>query len=256
MKLQGAAEFQDYLEGNLKASWTPEQIAHRWKKDNPDKKHFSFKSIYKYLYSAQGQRLCKYLPSKQYYPKIRRGRKQKRQIIKHRVSIEKRPKVINERRRFGDFEADVLGAIKVDTERLVALLERKTRKLFAIRIPQLKYAVDGLKILLSPYRDILKSITLDNGPENARHLELGGKTYFCHAYAGWEKGQIENTFKRLRRFIRKKSSLKQYSDHEIQAFVDRMNNTPRKCLNWQTPNEVFNELLTKERGKKQDSRKS
>ncbi len=250
MKIEGNREFQDYLEEKLKASWTPEQISNRWKKDNTSKKHFSFKGIYKYLYSAQGQHLCKYLPSKQYSLRRRRGRKQKRQIIKNRTSIEKRPKIINERRRFGDFEADVLGSPKVDSERLPALLERKSRKLFAVKVPRLKYAVDGFNRMLKPYRDLLKSITFDNGTENARHLELGTKTYFTHAYAAWEKGQIENTFQRLRRFIRKKSSLKQYSDEEIQAFVDRMNNTPRKCLEWQTPNEVFNELLKKSRARK------
>ena len=135
------------------------------------------------------------------------------------------------------------------------LVERISRKLFAVRVPQTKCVVDGFKLLLKPYRDILKSITFDNGPKNGRHLELKTKTYFCHPFSSWEKGQIENTLGRLRRFIKKKSSLNLYSDEDIARFVEKMNNTPRKCLGYKTPNEVFNELLIKERGEKAEIRK-
>lgn len=246
MKINQSPEFLEFLEEKLKLGWTPEEIAGRWNRDHPEPQ-FSFKSIYKYLYSSFGQRLCQYLLSKQYSRRKRQGKKQKRLPVKHRVSIEMRPKVINERRRFGDFEADVLGSPKADAQRLPALVERKSRKLFAVKVLRLKYAVDGFKQMLKPYREILKSITFDNGPENARHLELGCKTYFCHPYSAWEKGQIENTFGRLRRFISKRSRLSQYTDQEIVAFVDRMNDTPRKCLGFRTPNEVFKELLLKHR---------
>ena len=256
MKINESPEFVEFLTEQLKESWTPEQIAGRWNYNHADKKHFSFKSIYKYLYSSFGQPLCKYLPFRRYNPYKRRGKKQKRLPVKNRVSIEKRPKIINERKRFGDFEGDVLGAVKTDTARLPALVERISRKLFAVKVPQLKYAVDGFKQMLKPYRDILKSITFDNGPENARHLELKTKTYFCHPFSSWEKGQIENTLGRLRKFIKKRSSLTQYSDDDIARFVEQMNNTPRKCLGFKTPNEVFNELLIKELNKKQKSEKS
>lgn len=255
MKINESSEFLQFLEEKLEAGWTPEQIAGRWNRDRGEPQ-FSFKSIYKYLYSIFGQRLCKYLPSRCYGRRKRRGKKQKRMPVKNRLSIEKRPKVINERRRFGDFEGDVLGSPKTDQGRLPALVERKSRKLFAVKVPRLKYAVDGFKQMLKPYREILKSVTFDNGPENARHLELGVKTYFCHPYSAWEKGQVENTLGRLRRFIEKHSRLSQYTDGDIQSFVERMNNTPRKCLDFRTPNEVFKELLAKQRGKKAKFRKS
>lgn len=249
MKINESAEFLEFLEQSLKAGWTPEEIAGRWNRDHAAPQ-FSFKSIYKYLYSIFGQRLCQYLLSRQYSRRKRRGKKQKRMPVKNRISIEKRPKVINDRKRFGDFEADVLGSPKIDKERLPALVERKSRKLFAVKVPRLKYAVDGFKQILKPYREILKSVTFDNGPENARHLELGTKTYFCHPFSSWEKGQIENTFGRLRRFISKRSRLSRYTDQEIVAFVERMNDTPRKCLEFRTPNEVFKKLLSKSRKRK------
>ncbi len=66
-------------------------------------------------------------------------------------------------------------------------------------------------------------------------------TYFCHPYYSWEKGGMENLFGRLRRFIPKKSSLKNYTGEQIIGFAEIMNNTPRKCLNWKTPREVFEE---------------
>lgn len=256
MKISQSPEFVEFLTEQLKEGWTPEQISGRWNYKYPDAKHFSFKSIYKFLYSPPGQHLCKYLLCRHYNPYKRCGNRRKRLPIKNRVSIEKRPRIINERKRFGDFEADLLGAVKTDQERLPALVERLSRKLFAVKVRRTKYAVDGFNFLLKPYRDILKSITFDNGPENARHLELNTKTYFCHPFSSWEKGQIENTLGRLRRFIKKRSSLTQYSDDDIARFVERMNNTPRKCLGFKTPNEVFNELSEKERDKKQKSEKS
>lgn len=256
MKINESSDFLRFLEEKLKEDWTPEQIAGRWNRGHPFGPRFSFKSIYKYLYSILGQRLCRYLPSRHYGRRKRRGKKQKRLPVKNRVSIEKRPRVINERRRFGDFEGDVLGSPKTDQERLPALLERLSRKLFAVKVPRLKYAVDGFKQMLKPYHEILKSITFDNGPENARHLELETKTYFCHPFSSWEKGQVENTLGRLRRFIKKRSRLSQYTDQDIAAFVERMNNTPRKCLDFRTPNEVFKELLLKARKKQRKSGKS
>lgn len=145
MKINESTDFLEFLETHLEEGWTPEQIAGRWNYNHPDEKHFSFKSIYKYLYSSFGQRLCKYLLSKRFNRRRRKGKKQKRLPIKNRVSIEERPKVVNKRKRFGDFEGDVLEGQKSEKERLPALVERVFRKLFAAKVPRLKYAVDGFK---------------------------------------------------------------------------------------------------------------
>lgn len=258
MKINQSPEFVAYLEQKLKMDWTPEQVTGRWNRQQAEGKHFSFKAVYKYLYSLYGQRLCKYLPSKRYKRRKRAGKKNKRLPVKNRVSIDKRPKSANLRLRFGDFEGDVLGSKRTTSQRLPALVERQTRKLLAVKVHRLKNAMDGFKQLLKPYHDSVKSVTFDNGPENARHLELqklGIKTYFCDPFASWQKGTVENTLGRLRRFIKKRSSLSQYSDQDIQDYIERMNNTPRKCLNFQTPNEAFNELLAKTRQRQAKLRK-
>lgn len=244
MKVHENLELEEFIERQMKDDgWTPEQIAGKLKTDNGDKTVVSAKSIYKYLYSAYGQRLCKYLPHRRYKSKKQiSGGKQKKSIIPNRKSIEERPLVVAERKRFGDFEGDTLGRIKTDSEVVSGIRERISRKLFICKMPKLRYAMDGFKQMLSPYHEIAETFTLDNGVENTKYEELNIPTYFCHPYSSWEKGGIENDFMRLRRWIPKKASLLNYTDDQISAIMEKMNNTPRKCLNWKTPNEVWNEL--------------
>ena len=248
MKIVKHSELIDYIETNLRDNhWTPEEIAGRWNNEcHMDKNRknimISAPSIYKYLYSNRGQYLCKYLCSKRYTSRKRKeGGKTKKQIIPNRTSIELRPEIINKRTEFGHWEGDTLGKIRVDTEVVVGLTERMSRFILIDKVPRLKYTVDGFKMLLNPHYDTFKSLTLDNGVENVRYEELNIDTYFCHSYSSWEKGAIENCFQRLRRFIPKKASLKYYTRKQIIGFAEIMNNTPRKCLNWKTPREVFEE---------------
>ena len=163
----------------------------------------------------------------------------KREMIKNRVFIDQRPLIINQRKYLGDFEGDTMGKPKGMKETIVVLSGRKSRWLLVKKVSQLKYAMDGLKELIKSVP--VKSITLDNGVENVRHQELGIPTYFCHPYSPWEKGTVENSIKRLRRYIPKRANPANYSQKKINAIVAKMNNTPRKCLGFKTPNEVFNE---------------
>lgn len=248
MKIVKHSELIEYIENNLRDKhWAPEKIAGRWNSENHLDKNgnkliISAPSIYKYLYSNRGQYLCKYLCSKRYTKKKRKeGGKQKRQLIPNRISIEERPDVVNGRNEFGHWEGDTLGRIKTDSEVVIGLSERISRFILIDKMPRLKYSMDGFKQMLNPYHDTFKSLTLDNGVENVRYEELNVDAYFCHPYSSWEKGGIENLFKRLRRFIPKKASLKDYSREDIIGFAEIMNNTPRKCLEWKTPKEVFEE---------------
>lgn len=240
MKIAECFELETYIASRLAKAWTPEQIAGRLKSDNGDQAVISAKSIYKFLYSAPGQYLCRYLPSQRHRPRKRREKKSERELIPNRVFIDLRPKIINERKRFGDFEGDTLGRPKGESEVIVGALERKSRYLLACKAPRLKNAMDGFKFLLNPYHGVIKSLTLDNGVENVKYEKLNVPTYFCHPYSSWEKGGVENAFLRLRRFIPKKARPTDYTDQDIFAIINIMNNTPRKCLNWKTPQEVFN----------------
>jgi len=222
----------------LMAGWSPEEVAGRIAYLNNGQAIISAKSIYKFCYSARGQYLCQYLPRRQYHPKKRGAAKPAKILIPNRISINLRPKEIS----FGDFEGDTLGRPKYENETFVGAVELKSLLLVGRKVPRLKYSLDGLKQSLNPYQRIVESLTLDNGVENAKYEKLNIKTYFCHPYSAWEKPIIENTFGRLRRFIPKRASLTNYSQEQISAIIEIMNNTPRKKLGYRTPREVFNEL--------------
>jgi len=239
MKVRENVFLENYVWDKLRRFWSPEQVAGTLNADY-GKSVISHMAIYKYVYSIYGQRLVKYLTYGR--PRKRRERK-KRHIIKNRVFIDQRPEIINERLRFGDFEGDTLGVPKTSGETLAGLVERKSRYFLAQKT-KLKYTMETFKELLPP-APFNNSLTLDGGGENARYQTLGIATYFCHPYSSWEKGSIENSFQRLRRFIPKKSNLEDYSEKEITVIISIMNNTPRKCLSYRTPKEVFEqEYLT------------
>jgi len=246
MKIVKNNDLRRYIDSRLKDFWTPESIAGRLKLKNDGKTVVSFKSIYKYLYSVHGQTLCNYLPHRRIKPKPRRKKKKDgRGQIKNRVSIRLRPEIVDKRGRFGDFEGDTAGKPKFMPQTLSVLVERQSLFLLVKKVQKLKYAVDGFKEMLNPYQNIVRSVTLDNGFENHRHGELNTNVFFCDPYCSWQKGLVENTIGRLRRFIPKKYNLKNLSNSRLTAIVNLMNNTPRKRLNYATPAEIFKEQRIK-----------
>ena len=160
-------------------------------------------------------------------------------MIPDRTWIDERPESINNRSEKGHWEGDTLGNRKGETETVVGIIERKSRRISAEIIPNKKS--EHLVPLHQKWTEsyAIKSLTLDNGIEYKKHSLFGTKTYFCHPYSSWEKGQIEYGMRLLRRLIPKKSFLKDCSPQKLKEFIDDLNNTPRKCLNWKTPNEVF-----------------
>jgi IS30 family transposase len=253
MKVRGDPKIEEYIWEKMKLGWSPECIAGRIGRDKSIK--ISHMAIYRYLYGhPYGNYLCKYLTYKRYNRKKRKNKKTVREMIPNRIWIDVRPDIINNRARFGDFEADTMGRPKWASQQTLAVIrERKSRKLFAVKVPRLKYAMEGFKSILSPYCDIVESVTFDNGVENIRHRILKVLTFFCHPYSSWEKGGVENGISLIREYIPKKSDLKDYSNGYIAAVLGRINNTPMKCLDWLTPNEVFEKELLLARSKKQSS---
>ena len=237
MKIRENPEIERYIEDKIKQDWSPEAIAGRLPIDTKGRLSIHHTSIYKYLYSLYGQHLCQYLQYKRYKKRKRKGKKTTKEIIKNRVFIDQRPEIINQRVRCGDFELDTLGVPKISKETLVGVVDRKSLYFLAKKISRLKQAMIAAKRLLKPHQ--VFSVTMDNGPENARYQILNVPTFFCHSYSAWEKPIIENAFRRLRRYIPKKSCLSNYSDGQISFIIDRMNNIPRKGLGWRTPKEVF-----------------
>jgi IS30 family transposase len=245
MKVVENSWLETYIANHMKNNgWTPEEISGRLKTENNNQNVISAKSIYKFLYSSRGQYLCAYLPHQRYKSKKRNGKKAKKSIIPNRKSIKNRPVIADLNIQFGHFEGDTLGRIRTGNEVVVGVRERMSKKLFICKMSMLKYAMDGFNQMLNPYHDIAESFTLDNGVENVRYEELDIPTCFCDPYSSWQKGGIENDFMRLRRWIPKKASLSNYTNQDICDIMEKMNNTPRKCLKWKTPNEIWNELYS------------
>jgi transposase, IS30 family len=237
MKIERNSKLEQYIKEKLERAWTPQEIAERLKTENNGVRIISFKLIYQWLDTVPGQPYKKFLASKRAKWKNKEDRRNDVITIKNRVPIEKRPMIINQRKRIGDFECDVLGGLKSESDRIAGVVDRKARYLDLVKVERTGLAMQGYKAMLS--RHNAKSGTLDNGVENASHGILEIPTYFCDTYSSWQKGTVENTFQRLRRFINKKSPIGHLSNPDISAIVETMNDTPRKCPGWKTPKEVF-----------------
>ena len=135
---------------------------------------------------------------------------------------------------------------------LSVLVDRKTRHVSLGKVKN-KTAKEKQKVLTTQLKTleslkksnspIARSVTTDNGSENTNHQEVtiktGVKFYFCHPYHSWEKGTVENMIGRVRRYVPKGSDIHKLTDTQIQWLENKINNTPRKVLGFQTPNEVM-----------------
>jgi transposase, IS30 family len=238
-----AWETWQVVEQLLRQDWSPEQIAGRLRLE----KHptVSHECIYLYIYAdkRRGGTLHRHLRSqkkqrKRYGGCIRRGQ------IPNRTSIDKRPKIVANKGRFGDWEADsIIGARHKGG--ILSAVERKS-KLTRLRKLQSKAAAEmrytGV-VLLGPLAAKVHTITLDNGKEFCEHEEIArqlqARIYFAHPYASWERGLNENTNGLVRQYFPKKHDFSKITDEELQRVEDLLNNRPRKTLGYRTPNEVF-----------------
>lgn len=232
-------EFRNFLEEKLSQEhpWSPEQICGYWSLLHPDLS-ISPSTIYRFIHRWEWG-LHKKLPHQRYQWKQRKNNIPKRNLIPNRVWIDERPEEVDTRQSIGHWEGDTLGSKKGETDNILGAIERKSRYLVASIMPNRKPALSAnqLKKWNKQYR--FQSITLDNGIEFQQHEKIGCKTFFCHPYSSWEKGQIEYAMRLIRRLLPKKSSLENISQKQLQKYIHQLNNTPRKCLNWKTPHQVF-----------------
>ena len=237
----------DYVIRKLRCGWSPEQIAGRLKRKH-GKSVICHETIYRYIYTHPQKKLTQYLVRNHKRRKRKADNWLPRRGIKDRVSIHHRPDEINDKSSFGHWELDTVEG-KGHTGGIVTALERKTRYYDAQKILNIdsEYGIWAQKKLLTKHpRKARRSATFDNGKENYNHQQLqhmGITTYFCDAYASWQKGSNENHNGILRRYIPKKTDFNSFTQTELDAIIYEINNRPRKCLNWETPNEAFHREL-------------
>jgi len=227
----------------LHEHWSPEQISN-WLRQE-ESIHVSPEWIYQYILRNKqaGGDLYRYLRC-QRQRKKRYGSPNRRGRIIGRISIDERPDIVNQRCRIGDWEADtVIG--KRGGPVLVTLVERKTR-LCVISKASSRTAQEVKAVILkrlAPFGSLVQTLTYDNGREFAFHQEidkeLGTNGYFAHPYHSWERGLNENTNGLIRQFFPKGKDLSTVTTEEVQKVMDKLNNRPRKCLGFKTPNQVL-----------------
>jgi len=248
-RLERDAKLRSFVLDCLAHGWSPEQIAGRLKQQKATVT-ISQESIYRFIY-AQMRRTNdgawrNYLPHR----KGKRGRQARRQrssddLIKGRVSITLRPQAIDQRRTFGHWEGDLM-AFAIPGQTILVAHERKSRLILGARQPGKapQSVAEQLCAWFQPLDPRLRrTITFDNGTEFARHLlltdALAIRTFFCDPYSPWQKGAVENAIGRLRRCLPRKTDLDTLDHALLEAWIAAYNNTPRKCLHFRSPAEVF-----------------
>ena len=231
------------VDAMIEQDWSPEQIS-GYLKVNGDPS-VSPEWIYQHIYEdkRQGGTLHTHLRCQKKRRK-RHGTTDRRGQIIGRVCITERPDVVETRSRIGDWEVDtVIG--KQGGAVLVTLAERKSRFSMIIKAENKTAAAVSAAITkaMAPYAANVHTLTYDNGKEFAYHQKvsdgLDAKGFFAHPYHSWERGLNENTNGLIRQYLPKGKSFDDLSDQEVQDIMDKLNNRPRKCLGFKTPNQVF-----------------
>jgi IS30 family transposase len=239
-----------------KELWSPELIAGRLPIKHPGQT-ICHETIYRYIYlnpRTKRDKLWKYLELHRRKRMKKNGRKVKEYSkLSEAIPIGQRPEIINNRSEVGHWETDNVEGKRTDKTAISVTIERLLRltKLSKLSAHTAQVKTDAVVNKLDQEKQInpslVKSITFDRGPENSGYKVIGSKlniqTYGCNPYHSWEKGGVENMNKRIRRFIPKGISVDNITQQYLDLLENKLNNTPRKCLNYLTPLEFQEKLL-------------
>ena len=232
-----------YVQAHLRLFWSPDQIAGRSRLDFPgdSRRNFSAQTIYTWLANDDHRR--RWLVYLRQYK-----RKKRRPTARTRTdrALAKRPAVVNDRARYGDWEGDTIVGAGRAGGALVSLVERRSGYLALMPVPtrqasRVRRAICGrLQQLPAALRH---TMTFDNGTEFAeyQHLEqsLGMQVFFTDPRSPWQRGSNEHTNGLVRQFFPKGTNLRQVSRYKVAQAEKLLNERPRKRLNYRTPSEVL-----------------
>lgn len=250
-KIERNEMLKNFIIQKLEKKWSPEQIAGRLKGRFIQEEIgcACHETIYKYIYDKSNRKhrlfehLRRHRPKRQkWYARKKRDNLQ----IKERISIHERPKIIDKRERFGDWESDSMIFSK-QKEIMSVHVERKFRLIRMHKCAN-KKAEETYEALVKTIEEFpvndFHSITFDNGTENVKHVDLKDininlETYFCDAYCSWQKGAVENANMLIRQYLPRQKSLANIGENELYEIQEELNNRPRKSLGFLTPNEAY-----------------
>lgn len=241
-------EIKQKVEELINDDLSPEQIAGRRKKEGLA--CVSHERIYQHVCDdkKKGGELYTHLRRRGRKNKKRGAKRAGRGFIPNRVGIEKGPKVVEEKTRFGDLEIDTVigkdhqGAIVTINSRATGMLKMKK-----VKNRTAGEVTSASQELLGDWLPFLETITADNGKEFAQHQKISESLnvdfYFANPYHSWERGANENLKGLVRQYFPKKTDFSTITDQQIQEVENKLNNRPRKRLNFETPLEAMDELL-------------
>jgi IS30 family transposase len=246
------------VQTRLQLRHSPHQIAKRLRSDFPDDPEMwvSHEAIYQAIY-VQGRgslrrelhhclRTKRAIRRSQHQPETRRGR------IPGLINISERPPEVADRAVPGHWEGDLIMGSTASASAIGTLVERSTRFVMLLHLPQDHTALSVQNAIVEKMTELpehlRRSLTWDQGREMANHLAIAAATdldiYFCDPHSPWQRGTNENTNGLLRQYFPKGSDLSLYGAHYLDYVAAELNGRPRQTLDWKTPAEALNELLS------------
>jgi transposase, IS30 family len=197
---------------------------------------------------SQGGELYKYLRNRGRRYKKRGNEKDNRGILKDRKDIDLRPKIVEERSRFGDLELDTIvgkdhqGGLVSINDRMTGLI--KIRKITAKDALQVEEKIIDS---LTEWKSILYTLTSDNGKEFANHKSISSTLnvdfYFAKPHHPWERGSNENCNRLVRQFFPKGTDFTIVTDEDVKTVENIINSRPRKRHGFLSPIQIFNQKV-------------
>ena len=243
------ADLIEKIEAMLRQDWSPETCSGVLAKENI---FISPERIYQHVWSDKkaGGTLYTHLRHGHKTKKRKRGAKDNRGQIKNKVSIHDRPEIVDKKLRIGDWEIDLV--VGKDHQGFIVTVVDRVSKFLKMSWVRHKDALSisrAIVKLLNPLKAVVHTMTSDNGKEFAEHeaiaQELSLKYFFADAYASWQRGLNENTNGLLRQYFPKKSDFLAITEEQLKEAENKINDRPRKMLNFETPMQIFSAECSK-----------
>lgn len=241
-----SSEIIEYIKEKIELHWSPEQIS-----NYPSNiKVPSTATIYRIIHSKKIKNIS--MANLRRKGKFQRPAETRGKFNDGGRTIKKRPKYVYKKQEIGHWEGDTVESGRIDRKRkskycFVTLAERKSRKYIAILVPD-RTEKNVTPAIINALKDfppeMVKTITFDRGKEFSGYEEiekvLNCNVYFCDPYCAWQKGTNENSNGLLREFYPKGMDLSLVNIDELNHNLELINNRPRKCLGYSTPDEIIN----------------
>ena len=245
-----SAKIRNFVEKHLKLKRSPRDISIRLKEEHPGES-ISHEAIYQWIYQERRE-LIELLPRKGKRRNRANKRKRFMKAAAKKTNIAARPSVVLLRQRFGDWEGDTIVS-RQSKDCIFTFTERKSRFTILHKLSACDSQSALMALLGSCYQipdQLLLTLTLDNGSENACHEQLRIKTaleniYFCDAYCSWQRGSVENTNGFIRRHFPKKTNFAHVTLEQVRYVQDWLNTRKMDCLGGKSPAQLFFKELRK-----------